>query len=121
MKSCKLLLINLIILFFSIELSAQCTTDFKVRQVEYSDVQLGKIEVAIINAGFSDRYTAKVYQINSDVDLISEVRPSISNNKFEITRLKPNTYWIRIEWGDSCFQIIGGIEGIKVGPNLERP
>lgn len=121
MKSCKLLLINLFILFFAVDLTAQCTTDFKVHKIEYSDSQLGKIEVAVVDGGFSDRYTAKVYQINSDVDLISEVRPFISNNKFTINQLKPSTYWIRIEWGDGCFKTIGGLDGIKVGPNLERP
>lgn len=121
MRSCKLLLINLFILFFNIELSAQCTTDFKVHRIDYTEAQFGKIEVAVINGGFLDDYSVKVYQINSDVDLISEIRPRTTNNKFEISQLEPNTYWIRIEWGGSCFQTIGGLEGIKVGPNLEKP
>lgn len=121
MRSCKLLLINLFIAFLSLELSAQCTTDFKVHEIEYTDGQLGKIEVSVINGGFSDRYTAKVYQINSEVDLISEVRPNIVNNLFAINQLQPNTYWIKMEWGDGCFKTIGGLEGIKVGPNLEKP
>lgn len=120
MRSYKLLLINLFILSVGLELRAQCDTDFKVQQVEYSETKQGTIELGTSNSQLGGSYTIKVYQINANVDLIVERRLSPINNTLEINGLSANTYWVRIEWDDNCFKTIGGLDGIMVGPNQEK-
>jgi len=119
MKSCKLLAVSFFLVVICCDLKAQCTNNFKVDEIQYDEAQLGLIKVLIEEDKSNLSYRVKVYQINSEVTLVSEGNQIPVNNRLSIKGLKPSTYWIRLEWGDACFKTIGGLDGIVVRSNKE--
>ncbi|MEO5602855.1 MAG: hypothetical protein ABIR06_18185 [Cyclobacteriaceae bacterium] len=92
---------------------AQCQADFTYQS--YSSEKKspsGKIEITLKTSD-SPMYTFKVYQVEGAITLVQTKQASL-RDKVTIEHLKPSTYFVRIEWGESCYKTIGGLDGIII-------
>ncbi len=93
--------------------SAQCKGDFTFQSFS-SDKKSssGKIEIKLKNLP-SGIYTFKVYKVAGVITLV-QTREASSPDKILIEGLAPSNYFVKIEWGDSCYKTLGGLEGINI-------
>lgn len=102
-----------IFLFCSQLASAQCKADFAYQSLpSEKGLPSGKIEVFLTDPAPAI-YTFKVFQMNGTIKLI-ETKEISTPEKVSFDRLKPATYFIRVEWGESCSKALGGFEGIII-------
>ena len=103
-----------VILIFCSQLAcAQCKADFTYQSFpSEKGLQSGKIEVLLTNPAPST-YTFKVFEMNGTMKMVDTKKTS-SPEKVSFERLKPATYFIRVEWGESCSKALGGFEGITI-------
>jgi len=107
-----------IFIFFHSNLAfGQCQGDFSYQVFpSEKNASTGKIEISLKNPGFG-LYTFKVYDITQRITLVQS-REASSPEQITFENLKPSTYLLKIEWGDSCYTTLGGLEGIIV---TEKP
>jgi hypothetical protein len=102
-----------IFVFSSQPASAQCKADFTFQSfASEKGLPSGKIEVFLTNPSPST-YTFKVFEMNGTMKMV-ESKESSSPEKVSFERLKPATYFVRVEWGESCSKALGGFEGITI-------
>ena len=93
--------------------SAQCKADFTYNSLSSEKTSpSGKIEVFVTNP-VSGSYNFKVFEMNGTIKMV-ESKKMLSPEKVTFEHLKPATYFIRVEWGDSCSKTLGGFDGIIV-------
>ena len=101
-----------IFIFCGPSASAQCKGDFTYQSVSSEKGSSGTIQIAVSNAD-SRVYTFNVYKMEGKIILV-ETREVSSPDKVVFEGLKPSSYYVKIEWGNSCRKILGGLEGIKI-------
>jgi hypothetical protein len=103
-----------IFLFYNpIFVHAQCHGDFSLQSFPAENGSSpGKIEVVTRNAE-PTTYTFKIYELAGTLKLV-ETRQELSPEKVTFERLKPAIYFVKIEWGESCYKTLGGYEGISI-------
>lgn len=93
--------------------SAQCSGDFSFRSVSAEkNSTSGKIEVSV-KSPVNGVYTFKVFEMAGTLTLV-QTRNATASDKIIFENLKPATYFIKIEWGESCSKTIGGFDGIVI-------
>lgn len=102
-----------IFLFCSQLASAQCKADFTYQSLpSEKGLPSGKIEVFLTNP-VSATYTFKLFEMNGTMKMVQTKETSFPE-KISFERLKPATYFIRVEWGESCSTALGGFDGIII-------
>ena len=102
-----------IFIFCSQILSAQCKGDFSFQSTSAENgSHSGKIELSV-NSVDAGAYTVNLYKMEGKIVPV-ETRQGASNGKFVFERLPASTYYIKVEWGDGCRKILGGLEGIII-------
>jgi hypothetical protein len=102
-----------IFIFCSQHASAQCKGDFTYQTFSAEKGSAsGKIEIEIKNPG-SGNYTFKVYEMTGSIAIV-ETRQAASPEKTIFENLKASTYFVKVEWGESCYKTLGGREGIII-------
>jgi len=92
---------------------AQCKGNFSYQSVSSAkDAPSGKIEVTVQQPEYGT-YTFKVFEMNGTARLVQTKQVS-GPDKISFEGLKPATYFIKVEWGESCYRTLGGLEGITV-------
>lgn len=92
---------------------AQCKGEFSY-QFTASDKgsDSGKVEISV-NDPTSATYTFKIFEMNGDLTMVQRKQTS-SPDKVIFENLKPAVYFVKIEWGDSCYRALGGQDGIII-------
>ena len=105
---------TVVLLIFCSQLaSAQCKADFNYQSLSSEKaLPSGKIEVSVSNPA-PGTYSFKVFEMNGTIRMVESKKTS-SPEKVTFERLKPATYFIKVEWGDTCSKTLGGFEGIIV-------
>ena len=102
-----------IFIFCSQLASAQCEADFTYQSLpSEKGSPSGKIEVFLTDPAPAT-YTFKVFEMNGTMKIV-ERKEASTPEKISFDRLKPATYFIRVEWGASCSKALGGFEGIII-------
>jgi len=92
---------------------AQCTGDFTYQSFSSEKKSpTGKIEITVKNR-IPGVYTFKVYKVAGVITLV-QTKQASSPDKIILEGLAPSTYFVKIEWGESCYKTIGGLEGINI-------
>ena len=109
-----------ILFLFNHSAFAQCNGDFSFQSVSSSTgSSAGTIEVSLNNTD-PGLYTFKVYAMGGALSLIQTKQVS-NPDKIIFDKLKPANYFIKIEWGESCSKVLGGLDGIIItGKDQER-
>ena len=93
--------------------TAQCTGDFTYQSFSSEkESPSGKIEIALKNQN-PGIYTFKVYKVAGVITLV-QTKQAPSPDKIFFEGLAPSTYFVKIEWGESCYKTLGGLEGINI-------
>lgn len=93
--------------------SGQCKGDFSFQSLSSEkDSPTGKIEVSLKDPA-PGLYTFKVYRMEGEITLV-QTKEAPSPDKIIFDELIPSTYFVKIEWGDTCYKTIGGLEGILI-------
>lgn len=105
--------LGILILYNPSFASAQCKGDFNFQSFA-SDKKSpsGKIEITLKNQN-SGIYTFKVYKVAGVITLV-QTKQASSPDKIILEGLAPSNYFVKIEWGDSCYKTLGGLEGINI-------
>lgn len=100
-------------IFCTPSVSAQCKADFTYQTVSSEkDLQSGKIEVFLTSQP-PGSYNFKLFQMDGTVKMVQS-KEAISPDKVTFEGLKPATYFVRVDWPDSCSKTLGGFEGITI-------
>ncbi|MGC1243752.1 MAG: T9SS type A sorting domain-containing protein [Chryseosolibacter sp.] len=92
---------------------AQCSGDFSFHSVSAEkNSNSGQIEVSLKSPA-NGAYTFKVFEMAGTLTLV-QTRKATAPGKVIFENLKPATYFIKIEWGESCSKTIGGFDGIVI-------
>jgi hypothetical protein len=92
---------------------AQCRGDFTIQSVAAEkESTSGKIEVSLKDPDPAI-YTFKVYEMAGEITLV-QTRDASSPEKIIFEGLRPSTYFVKVEWGESCSKTLGGLEGIII-------
>ena len=92
---------------------AQCTGDFTIQSVSAEkESASGKIEVSLKDPD-PGIYTFKVYEMAGEITLV-QTREASSPEKIIFEGLRQSTYFVKVEWGESCYKTLGGLEGIII-------
>ena len=92
---------------------AQCKGEFTYQSVpSEKHADSGRIEISVNNPA-PGLYTFNVYKMEDKIVLV-ETRQVSSPDKIVFEGLVPENYYVKIEWGDSCSKILGGLEGIII-------
>lgn len=93
--------------------AAQCQGDISFRSISAETASAsGKIEISVKDPQ-QGTYTFKVYEMAGTITLV-QTKETISPEKTTIENLKPSTYFVKVEWGESCYKTLGGLDGIIV-------
>lgn len=99
--------------FFSLPVCAQCEGDFTFQSISSEKgSDSGKIEVSVQNPA-PGAYTFTVYEM-AGVIAVVQTKQASSPDKVTFENLKPSTYLVKVEWGQSCRRTLGGLEGIMI-------
>lgn len=91
----------------------QCEGEFKFEvHPSPNNSDSGQIEVKL-NGVPSGTYTVKLYSFNGGA-LLLQTEQLLNSGSLTFVNLKPAAYLVKIEWGESCFKVLGGIDGIIV-------
>ncbi len=110
-----LLLVGLLgMLFFcSQPVSAQCKGEFTFQSISSEKgSDSGKIELSIQNPA-PGAYTFTIYEMNGVITAV-ETKQASSPEKITFENLKASTYFVKVEWGQSCRRTLGGLDGIII-------
>lgn len=92
---------------------AQCEGNFTYQSFTSEKTSAtGKIEVTLKDQE-PGIYTFKVYKVDGLITLV-QTKQASSPDKIIFEQLVPSTYFVKIEWGRSCYKTIGGLEGIII-------
>jgi hypothetical protein len=92
---------------------AQCQSDFTFQSFPTEkESSAGKIEVSLKNPQ-QGSYTFKVYEMSGKITLI-QTKETPSPEKITFENLKPSRYFVKVEWGESCYRTLGGMDGIII-------
>jgi hypothetical protein len=93
--------------------SAQCSGDFTYQSISSSkEPSSGKIEISV-KSPESGTYTFKVYKMDAQLTLVQS-REASSPEKITLEGLPPSPYLVKIEWGNGCSRLLGGLDGILI-------
>jgi hypothetical protein len=102
-----------LLIFCSQLASAQCKADFTYQALSSEKgLHSGKIEVSVSNPA-PGTYNFKVFEMNGTIRMVESKKTS-SPDKVTFEGLKPATYFIKVQWGDTCSKTLGGFDGIIV-------
>lgn len=91
---------------------SQCQGEFDYKATPGDASAEGSIEIAVKNPE-PGTYTFKVYSISGKITLV-QTQESSSPERIVLKGLAPDTYLVRIEWGNACHKFVGGLEGIQI-------
>lgn len=93
--------------------TAQCQADITLQPYPAEKgSSSGKIEVSL-RGPQQGSYTFKVYEMTGKITLIQS-KETLSPEKITFENLKPSRYFVKVEWGESCYRTLGGLEGIII-------
>ena len=93
--------------------TAQCQSDISFLSVPAEKASSsGKIEVSLKNPQ-PGTYTFKVYEMAGTINLV-QTKETASPDKITFENLNPSLYFVKVEWGESCYRTLGGIDGITI-------
>lgn len=99
--------------FFSLPARSQCNADFTFKSVPPDNgSDTGKIEVSVQDPA-PGTYTFTVYEMSGDITFV-QTRQTSNPDKITFESLKPATYFVKVEWGQSCHRTLGGFDGIII-------
>jgi hypothetical protein len=102
-----------ILLLCGHQMPAQCQGNFTFQSVSSQKGSAsGRIEVSIKDAT-PGTYTFTVYEMNGAIAVV-QTKQASTPERVIFENLKPSTYLIKIEWGESCHKVLGGLEGIMI-------
>src|SRR4051812_189745 len=118
MNIIKVLLITVIFFLDGTILFGQCNENFKF-DTTVSEENRGKIHIEI--EGGKSPYTFKTFQLDSkEIKLVNTAKISGLEKNLVIENLVPGYYLIQVEFGASCRQTIGGLDGILIKSNKDE-
>lgn len=95
--------------------SAQCKGEFSVRPLP-SEKQSASGQIAIsIKDPEPGTYTFTVFRMEGTATQVQK-KEVVSPDKVTIEGLTPATYFVKVEWGNTCFRTLGGMDGISITP-----
>jgi len=98
--------------------AAQCQGDFSFQSFSSEkQASSGKIEVSLKDAQ-PGSYTFKVYEMAGKIALV-QTRETVSPEKITFENLKPSTYFVKVEWGQTCHKTLGGMDGIIITEKVQ--
>lgn len=102
-----------IFIFCGHSVPAQCKGEFSYQLVA-SDKgsDSGRIEISVTNPT-SATYTFKIFEMNGSISMVQRKQASFPE-KIIFEKLRPAVYFIKIEWGESCYRTLGGQNGIII-------
>lgn len=93
-------------------LYAQCASDFSYEFTpSEGPSNSGKIEL-FLNGAAPGAFTINLYKMEGKIVPVEKKESSAQKIVFE--RLAPAKYFIKIEWGNGCRRVLGGLEGIMI-------
>jgi len=99
--------------YHSTATSAQCTGEFAFQSFPSDgNSATGKIELSVKNPD-SSVYTFKVYSVAGEIKLVQS-REGYAPDKIIFEDLVPATYFVKVEWAETCYRTLGGMEGILI-------
>jgi hypothetical protein len=103
-----------IFIFYHASISgAQCQGEFHFESVSSGkQAAPGKIEITFKDQT-SGQYTLKVYKMDGIITLV-QTKQASAPEKITFENLSPATYFVKIEWGQSCSKTLGGMDGITI-------
>lgn len=95
--------------------SAQCKGEFSVQPVPAEQQSAsGQITISIKDPE-PGTYTFTVFRMEGTATQVQK-KEVVSPDKVTIEGLRPSTYFVKVEWGNTCYRTLGGMDGISITP-----
>ncbi|HEX8039488.1 MAG TPA: hypothetical protein VF490_10055 [Chryseosolibacter sp.] len=109
---------GIFIFFVHSPASAQCKGEFSVQPVP-SEKQSASGQISIsIKDPEPGTYTFTVFRMEGTATQVQK-KEVVSPDKVTIEGLTPSTYFVKVEWGNTCYRTLGGMDGISITPKEE--